>query len=288
MECGTFFANAVELENEAKWLYGCTGTKKQREVWMVPRLLRIWASCSTSRRQRSVSLGELFCFFISFTAVLIPLYSAKKTAPNVPEPIGSLEVLFSRNRQISQRAGSRVFFWSGVVVVARRVDFSTLDDLLKTQGWSSSLVEISGLFLLSDIFIICWPLLYSRPSCTPLWRPSPLSPLPYLPLKNSDHFCWLRVCVVTLGRHFHQPNQPVHSSFHLSCWESCVEHPPHCLLHSCHVHMSFVFPLTFVLLFSPSASMSTHVSAFASLLCNVGERNTYPLSVTLAVYLVQT
>ena len=83
----------------------------------------------------------------------------------------------------------------------------------------------------------------------PFGIPPSLSPLPCLPLKNSDHFCWLRVCVVTLGRHFHQPNQPVHSSFHLSCWESCVEHPPHCLLHSCHVHVSFVFPLALVLLF---------------------------------------
>ena len=144
---------------------------KGRFGWS-PRLLRIWASYSTSRRQRSVSLGESFCFFISFTAVLIPLYSAKKATPNFPEPIGSLEVLFSSNGQISQRASSRFFFWSGIVVVARRVDLSTLDNLLKMQGWSSSLVEISGLFLLSDIFIICWPLLHLRPSCTPLWRPS--------------------------------------------------------------------------------------------------------------------
>ena len=172
MECGTFFANAVELENEAKWLYGCTGTKKQRDVWMVPETFKNLSFVQHLVWQRSVSSGKSFCFFISFTAVLIPLYSAKKTAPNVPEPIGSLEVLFSSNGQISQRAGSRFFSSSGILVVARCVDLSTLDNLLKTHGWSSSLVEISGLFLFSDIFIICWPLLYSRPSCTPLWHPS--------------------------------------------------------------------------------------------------------------------
>ena len=109
MECGTFFANAVELENEAKWLYGCVGTKKQRDVWMVPETFKNLSFMQHLASATFSFLGRVVLFFISFTAVLIPLHSAKKTAPNVPEPIASLEVLFSSNGQISQRAGSRFF-----------------------------------------------------------------------------------------------------------------------------------------------------------------------------------
>ena len=288
MECGTFFANAVELENEAKWLYGCTGTKKQRDVWMVPETFKNLSFVQHLAWQRSVSSGESFCFFISFTAVLIPLYSAKKTAPNVPEPIGSLEVLFSSNGQISQKAGSRFFSSSGILVVARCVDLSTLDNLLKTHGWSSSLVEISGLFLFSDIFIICWPLLCSRPSCTPLWHPSfSLS----LALSAFEEFWPLLLTPCLCGNSWQALSSAkstctlVVSSFLLGklCWTSST-------LSSAFLPRARVFRLSscFSLTLSPSASVSMHISAFASLPCNVGERNTYPLSATLAVYLVQT